>query len=104
VAVADTEGPGELGFGSRKVGRTPVRYLWLLMLYASDLVCLSGPGVFGVEENFDELPDLVAELLCRTVEQRLKRNLSFGYRLRDEVLTRIRGRINGPADCRKTPP
>jgi 5-methylcytosine-specific restriction enzyme subunit McrC len=94
VAVADTEGPGELGFGSRKVGRIPVRNLWLLMLYASDLVRLSGPDVFGVEENFDELPDLVAELLCRTVEQRLKRNLSFGYRLRDEVLTRVRGRIN----------
>jgi 5-methylcytosine-specific restriction enzyme subunit McrC len=94
VAVADTEAPGELGFGSRRVGRIPVRNLWLLMLYASDLIRVSGPGVFGVEDNFDELPDLVAELLCRTVEQRLKRNLSFGYRLRDKVLTRVRGRIN----------
>lgn len=94
MAVADTEGPRELGFGSRKVGRIPVRNLWLLMLYASDLVRLSGPGVFGLEENFDELPDLVAELLCRTVEQRLKRNLSSGYRPRNEVLTRVRGRIN----------
>jgi 5-methylcytosine-specific restriction enzyme subunit McrC len=64
------------------------------MLYASDLVRLSGPGVFAVEGNFDELPDLVAELLCCKVEERLKRNLSSGYRLRNEVLTRVRGRIN----------
>ena len=78
MTVADTEGPGDLGFGSKKVGRIPVRNLWLLMLYASDLIRLSGPDVFGVERNFDELPDLIAELLCRTVEQRLKRNLSFG--------------------------
>jgi len=64
------------------------------MLYASDLVRLSDPGVFGIEQNFDDLPDLIAELLCRVVEQRLKRNLSSSYRLRNEVLTRVRGHIN----------
>jgi 5-methylcytosine-specific restriction enzyme subunit McrC len=86
--------PGEGGLGNKKVGRIPVRNLWLLMLYASDLVRLSDPGVFGVEEDFDELPDLIAELLCRTIEQRLKRNLSSSYRQRNEVLTRVRGHID----------
>ena len=90
----DPDGPSEVGLGNRKVGRIPVRNLWLLMLYASDLVRLSDPGVFGIEQNFDDLPDLIAELLCRIVEQRLKRNLSSSYRLRNEVLTRVRGHIN----------
>jgi len=79
---------------TRTVGRIPVRNLWILMLYASDLVRLNDPRWIGLDKNADELPDLVAELLCRIVEQRLRRNLSFGYRYRNEVLTRVRGRID----------
>jgi 5-methylcytosine-specific restriction enzyme subunit McrC len=80
--------------GDRLVGRIPVRNLWLLMLYASDLVRLSGEAWIKLEEDPERLPDLVAKLLCRAVEQRLRRNLSSGYAQKDEVLRRVRGRID----------
>ena len=62
------------------VGRIPVRNLWLLMLYASNLFRQTDRVKrTAVEENPDDIPDLVAEILTRSVERRLKRNLSFGY-------------------------
>ena len=76
------------------VGRIPVRNLWLLMLYASDLVRLSGDAWIKLEEDPGELPDLVAELLCVVVERRLRRNLSSGYAPQNEILRRVRGRID----------
>jgi 5-methylcytosine-specific restriction enzyme subunit McrC len=66
----------------------------------------------NIEDNPDDIPDLVAEILSRQVERRLRRNLSFGYRSREAVLGRVRGRINllyterhqlldrGKVDCR----
>ena len=80
--------------GARMVGRIPVRNLWLLMLYASDLVRLSGEAWIKLEEDPEELPDLVAELLCVVVERRLRRNLSSGYALQSKILGRVRGRID----------
>jgi 5-methylcytosine-specific restriction enzyme subunit McrC len=80
--------------GAQMIGRIPVRNLWLLMLYASDLVRLSGEGWSKLEQDPEELPDLVAELLCVAVERRLRRNLSSGYATRSEVLRRVRGRID----------
>lgn len=41
-----------------------------------------------------DLPELVARLLVHVVEQRLRRNLSRGYRPRHAVLPRVRGRID----------
>ena len=76
------------------VGRIPVRNLWLLMLYASDLFRTGGTAHVAVEESPDELPDLVAEILAHAVETRLHRQLSLGYRSREEWLTRVRGRID----------
>ena len=77
------------------VGRIPVRNLWLLMLYASNLFRQTDRVKrTAVEENPDDIPDLVAEILTRSVERRLKRNLSFGYLARDAVLSRVRGRID----------
>jgi 5-methylcytosine-specific restriction enzyme subunit McrC len=76
------------------VGRIPVRNLWLLMLYASDLFRFMGSGRGNLEDNPDDLPDLVGELLARAVETRQRRQLSLGYRSRDAVLNRIRGRID----------
>ena len=58
------------------VGRIPVRNLWLLMLYASDLFRIRGTGNVGLEGSPDELPDLVAELLAHAVERRQRRHLS----------------------------
>lgn len=78
----------------RYIGRIPVRNIWLLMLYASDLFRQLGPAKIEVEKNLDEIPDLVAEILAAAVERRLKRNLSYGYRSRNAVLNRVRGRID----------
>jgi 5-methylcytosine-specific restriction enzyme subunit McrC len=65
------------------IGRVPVRNLWLLMLYASDLFRMRGIGKVALEDSPDDLPDLVAEILARAVELRQRRNLSFGYRSRN---------------------
>jgi 5-methylcytosine-specific restriction enzyme subunit McrC len=76
------------------IGRIPVRNLWLLMLYASDLFRTRGIGKVGLEESPDDLPDLVAEILAHAVEVRQRRRLSLGYRSRDAVINRVRGRID----------
>ena len=82
--------PMEHGF----VGRVPVRNLWLLMLYASDLYRTIGTRNIGIEQNPDDLPNLVAEILARAVESRLRRRLTHGYRHRQMNLRRVRGRID----------
>ena len=76
------------------IGRIPVRNLWLLMLYASELYRDKEIGKRNVEDDPEDLPDLVAEILSRWVEIRLRRNLSAGYVGRKEILNRIRGRID----------
>ena len=84
------EGIGRIG----RIGRIPVRNLWLLMLYASHLFRELEKARVAVEENPDDIPDLVAEILCRHVERRIQRNLSYGYQSREAVLGRVRGRID----------
>ena len=76
------------------VGRIPVRNLWLLMLYASDLFRTRGIGMVGLEDSPDDLPDLIAEILAHAVEVRQRRRLSLGYRSREAALNRVRGRID----------
>ena len=76
------------------IGRIPVRNLWLLMLYASDLFRARGAGNAGLEDNPDDLPDLVADILTRAVDARLRKRLSSGYRHRELALNRVRGRID----------
>ena len=80
--------------GRGYVGRIPVRNLWLLMLYASDLFRMRGRGSVASEDNPDELPNLVAEILAHAVEKRQHRQLSLGYRRRNAVINRVRGRID----------
>ena len=88
-AVVDTS---ELG---GHISGIPVRNLWLLMLYASDLFRqLDSSEDRSVEDNPDDIPDLVAEILSHEVERRLRRNLSYGYQFRHEVLGRVRGRVD----------
>jgi 5-methylcytosine-specific restriction enzyme subunit McrC len=77
----------------RLIGRIPVRNIWLLFLYASNLARFHGQHTAAVEEAPD-FPSLVARLLCYAVDRRLRRNLSRGYKSRQEVLTRVRGRID----------
>jgi len=71
-----------------------VRNLWLLMLYASHLYRDREIAPVIVEDNPDDIPDLVAEVLCGRVKHRIQRNLSYGYRSREAVLARVRGRID----------
>lgn len=71
----------------------PLRNIWLLFLYAADLVQFRDRFDHEVELARD-LPDLVARLLSKIVEERLRRNLSRGYRPRTAVLSRVRGRID----------
>ncbi|MGY3041384.1 5-methylcytosine-specific restriction enzyme subunit McrC [Rhodanobacter sp. TND4EL1] len=92
-AVVDpADGPSVAADGY--IGRIPVRNLWLLMLYASDLFRMRGIGKVGLEDSPDDLPDLVAEMLARAVELRQRRQLSLGYRSRNARLNRVRGRID----------
>ena len=76
------------------VGRIPVRNLWLLMLYASEFFHLRGKDKAGQEDNPDDLPDLIAEVLAHAVAERQRRQLSLGYRTREAALNRVRGRID----------
>ena len=77
------------------IGRIPVRNLWLLMLYASRFYrTLPTERRSAAEDNPDEIPDLVAEILTRAVERRLRRNLSAEFDRRQDDLTRVRGRID----------
>lgn len=78
---------------SRLIGRIPVRNIWLLFLYASNLAQFHGQHAAAVEE-LPDFPALIARLLCYAVDKRLRRNLSRGYQQKRAVLTRIRGRIN----------
>ena len=77
------------------VGRIPVRNIWLLMLYASRLFRdLPASRKYAVEETPDDIPNLVAEILARAVERRLRRNLSAAFHRRQADLNRVRGRID----------
>lgn len=84
----------EVGTDHGYVGRIPVRNLWLLMLYASDLFRLRGIDGVGLENAPDDLPDLIAEILADAVEKRQRRRLSLGYQTRTAPLARVRGRID----------
>lgn len=71
----------------------PLRNIWLLFLYAADLVRFK-EQFEGTVETASDLPELLGRLLVHVVEQRLRRNLSRGYRTKRTVLSRVRGRID----------
>ncbi len=71
----------------------PVQNLWLLMLYASDFRYLANDYA-GSESVDEDVANLVADVLCNQVDERLKRNLTYGYKHSTRELNRVRGRIN----------
>ena len=73
--------------------KIPVRNVWFLFLYAYDLARFHGRFEAEVEDS-PNFKSLIARLLCHVVEIRLRRNLSFGYRRREDTLKRLRGRID----------
>lgn len=76
------------------IHKIPIRNLWVLMLYASDLYRHIDTTSSDIEENPEDLVDMIAEILTNAVESRLMRNLSFGYEQKTAKLNRVRGRIN----------
>ena len=77
------------------IGRIPVRNIWLLLLYASQLYReLPEARRVELEDAPDDIPELVAEILANAVERRLRRNLNSDYRRRADDLNRVRGRID----------
>ena len=77
------------------IGRIPVRNIWLLLLYASQLYCeLPASRRVELEDAPDDIPRLVGQILTNAVERRLRRNLSHGYQRRRADLSRVRGRID----------
>lgn len=71
----------------------PVRNLWLLLVYASDLAAF-GSRFDGMVDDAADLPELLARLLTVVVERRLRHNLTRAYEPRAAVLHRVRGRID----------
>ena len=74
-------------------GKIRVRNVWLLFLYAHDLARFHDRFNAEIEDSPD-FRCLVARLLCHAVENRLRRNLSYSYRRREDILKRVRGRID----------
>ena len=72
----------------------PVRNIWWLMLYASDLGKDAQPSNRASEDLPEEIPDLVAEILVKAVEQRQRRQLSTSFLRKEAVVSRVRGRID----------
>ncbi|RAV34499.1 5-methylcytosine restriction system specificity protein McrC [Corynebacterium heidelbergense] len=72
----------------------PVRSLWLLQLYASELYRCGLATDADVEDPDVDIPLLVAGLLCDAVEQRLQRELTIGFTRTQRDMSRIRGKIN----------
>ena len=65
------------------------------MLYASQLYReLPSRLRYHAEENPEDIPDLVAEILTGAVERRIRRNLTLELHRRQADLTRVRGRID----------
>ena len=71
------------------------------MLYASDLGDAQNKSLKGKEDLPEEIPDLIGKVLVKTVEKRLKRQLTYSFETKDEVLSRVRGRINHLTTYRK---
>ncbi|WP_224769007.1 5-methylcytosine restriction system specificity protein McrC [Nocardioides ochotonae] len=72
----------------------PIRNLWLLQFFASELFRADGYDMVGAEDAPDDIPDLVARILAEEVAQRLHRGLSVGFQAVSRNERRVKGRIN----------
>lgn len=77
------------------VATIPIKNIWLLLLYASELYKTLGTQQrVQLEKNPQELIVLVAKLYCQSVTKRLMRSLSYGYQQHTQSLSRVRGKID----------
>ena len=74
----------------------PIRNIWLLMLYASDLFAEVEKRQNRVERErvAENIPDIIAEVLVYFVRERLLRGLTRASLPKQADLTRVRGRID----------
>lgn len=73
----------------------PIRNLWLLYFYASDMYKhLDEESLHGCEQQPEGIPNLLAEVLCQHVEHRVLRSLTQSYHNRSRDLNRVRGKID----------
>ncbi|MFE6254549.1 5-methylcytosine-specific restriction endonuclease system specificity protein McrC [Agromyces sp. NPDC057865] len=72
----------------------PIRNVWLLQLFASQLYRRAGSRLSSAEDNPEDLPQLVAEILAEEVSRRIHTGLTVGFLDTTRPVTRVRGRIN----------
>ena len=95
MTLPKTADSNEAAAATLLVGKIPLRNIWLLMLYASELFRLSKRNAaLQVEDCPDDVPDLVARILVKAVNARLRSNLRVGYVATEAVLNRVRGRVD----------
>ncbi|MGP6175206.1 5-methylcytosine restriction system specificity protein McrC [Corynebacterium sp. A21] len=71
----------------------PVRNLWLLQLFASDLYQTTGTQLAGIESLPEDVAQLVSRMLADSVTDRLRTGLTMGFHRRTDDLRRVRGKI-----------
>ena len=74
--------------------KIPIRNIWWLLLYSSEYTESNYSSMVGFEELPEDIPDLIGQILTKSVESRLRRQLSFSFEKKEEVINRIRGKIN----------
>lgn len=102
ITVANNSPKYDCALNGGFVGEIPVRNIWLLMLYASELFRICGNDRVDLDDNPDDLPDLIAQILVHAVEERQHRHLNQGYYTKEATLSRVRGRIDAlKTECRQ---
>jgi 5-methylcytosine-specific restriction enzyme subunit McrC len=71
----------------------PIKNLWTLLVYANGLARFLD-RFEGSADDAADLPELLARLLIVVVNRRLRRNLTRAYQPREQVVNRVRGRID----------
>lgn len=72
----------------------PLRSVWLLQLYASEVYQRGLIRDSALEEADAELPVLVSSMLCDAIERRMREQLSVAFETKSGNLHRVRGKID----------
>lgn len=73
--------------------KIPIRNIWVLMFYASDLAQFNEHSRYSFEDAPEDLAQLIAEILCHAVEKRIRRSLTTGFKSKSSTLNRLRGKV-----------
>ena len=64
----------------------PIQNIWWMMLYASDLGEAKNKSLLSIEDLPEDIPDLIGVILSKTVENRLRRQLTFSFQACNKFL------------------